>query len=355
MKRILVTGAGGSAGINFIASLRMAEERVHIAGSDINTWHMQLPDVDSAHMLPHCSATEYLDELCRLIERERIGFVYAQPDMELEVISKYRDRIPARVFMPSHDAILACHDKMLTNERLRAAGVKVPRSVRIEKLDEIDEILPKMMRKSDRAWLRAIRGAGSKAALPVQTARHAREWIHYWRSTGRLETSDFMLAEFLPGREFAFQSLWHEGEMVTSQARERLEYVFGNLFPSGQSSSPSVARTVHREDVNEVATAAVRAVDPAPSGVYCVDLKEDRSGAPCVTEINIARFFTTSNFFAAAGSNMPWYYLRLAFGEEIPDLPRTNAVPADLYWIRLMDGGPVLVREEEFRVALQPA
>jgi carbamoyl-phosphate synthase large subunit len=331
----------------------MAEEPLHIAGSDINSWHLQLPDVDSAHLMPHCSSPEYIDELCRLIERERIGFVYAQPDMELEVISKYRDRLPARVFMPVHDAIIACHDKMQTNERLKTAGVKVPRSVRVETLDELETLIPKMIKGSDRVWLRAIRGAGSKAALPVQTARHAREWIHYWRSTGRLETSDFMLAEFLPGREFAFQSLWHEGQLVTSQARERLEYVFGNLFPSGQSSSPSVARTVHRDDVNEIATKAVQAADPNPSGVYCVDMKENRAGVPCVTEINIARFFTTSNFFAAAGSNMPYYYLRLAFNEALPDLPRT--VPAGLHWIRLMDRGPVLVREEEFRVALQPA
>ena len=89
------------------------------------------------------------------------------------------------------------------------------------------------------------------------------------------------------------------------------------------------------------------------AGINFVDLKENKAGAPCVTEINIARFFTTSNFFAAAGSNMPWYYLMLAFGEELPELPRFNAVPAGLYWIRLMDKGPVLAREEEFRVALQ--
>ncbi|HXI02498.1 MAG TPA: ATP-grasp domain-containing protein [Candidatus Saccharimonadales bacterium] len=353
MKRILVTGAGGSAGINFIASLRMADEPLYIAGTDINAWHLQLPAVDSAFLMPHCSDPSYVNELCRLIEKERVGFVYAQPDMELEVISKNRDRLPARVFMPSHQAIVACHDKMETNERMAAAGVRVPRSRRIEKIEELDEILPGMLDESGVAWLRAIRGAGSKAALPVRSVRHAREWIHYWRSTGRLETSDFMLAEFLPGREYAFQSLWHDGKLVTSQARERLEYVFGNLFPSGQSSSPSVARTVHRKEVNEVATKAVQAVDPEPSGVYCVDMKEDRTGSPCVTEINIARFFTTSNFFAAAGSNMPYYYLRLAFGEELPDLPRYNAVPAGLYWIRLMDRGPVLVSGKEFRVPVK--
>jgi hypothetical protein len=46
MKRMLVTGAGGPAGINFISSLRMTDEELYIVGSDINTWHLELPDVE---------------------------------------------------------------------------------------------------------------------------------------------------------------------------------------------------------------------------------------------------------------------------------------------------------------------
>ena len=46
MTRLLVTGAGGSAGINFIACLRMANEPFHIVGGDINAWHLELPDGD---------------------------------------------------------------------------------------------------------------------------------------------------------------------------------------------------------------------------------------------------------------------------------------------------------------------
>ena len=73
-------------------------------------------------------------------------------------------------------------------------------------------------------------------------------------------------------------------------------------------------RTVHREDVNELASRAVTAVDPEATGVFCVDLKEDEGGR-LVTEINAGRFFTTSNFLAEAGANMPYSYVRLALGE----------------------------------------
>ena len=172
-------------------------------------------------------------------------------------------------------------------------------------------------------------------------------WVRYWSDNG-LVIEDFMVSEFLPGREFAFQSIWRDGRLVTSAARERLEYLFGFLTPSGQTSSPALARSVHRPDVNETAAAAVRAVDPSATGIFCVDLKENAAGVPCVTEINAGRFFTTSIFFSEAGCNMPYYYTRMAYDEDVPDLPQFDAVPEGLYWVRLMDMGDRLLREGEW-------
>lgn len=348
-KRVLVTGAGGSAGINFVASLRLADEPIHVVGVDINRWHLELPAVDRAYVVPKCLDPAYIDAINRVIEREDIGFLHAQPDMELEVVSEHREEILARTFLPDPCTIRVCHDKMETNRILRKKSVPAPESRLVERLEDIPSSLERLRRASGVVWVRAVRGAGSRAALPVRTARQAREWIHYWRTMRALESQDFMFAEYLPGREYAFQSLWHEGELVASQARQRLEYVFGNLSPSGQSSSPSVAATVSDPRVNDVAHRAILAVDAKPHGVFCVDLKENEQGIPCVTEINVGRFFTTSNFFAKLGCNMPLLMVKLAFGEPIPPQPRFNAVPPGYMWIRLMDAGPVLVRQGAWR------
>ena len=79
-----------------------------------------------------------------------------------------------------------------------------------------------------------------------------------------------------------------------------------------------------------------------------MDIKENGDGVPSVIEINIGRFFTTSNFFARLGANMPNDYVRIAHGEEPLTVKPYNAVPKGWLWVRLMDKGPILVRDGEW-------
>jgi len=347
MKRVLVTGAGGSAGINFIKSLRLAGD-YFIVGADANKWHLELTDANERFIIPRCSSPDYVPRLNRIIERQNIEFLHAQPDVEVEVISENRERIKTRTFLPAKQTVRHLHDKVKTNEILREHKVPAPRSYRITGTDIPEKWFEELKGRDKVVWLRAARGAGSRAALPVTSLALAKEWIHYWLTRRTLESTEFMISEYLPGREYAFQSLWKDGELITSAARERLEYLYGNLNPSGQSSSPAVAKTIHDSQVNRIATSAVMAVDEKAHGVFCVDLKEDERGVPNVTEINVGRFFTTCNFFAKLGCNMPDLLVKLALGEGIPSLPKYDAVPPGYYWIRLMDGGPELVKEGEW-------
>ncbi len=347
--RVLIAGAGGPAGINFIESLRMSDRPFTLVGTDTNRWHLELPRVDERYVVPPAGSPRYLPALQRILEKDQIDVLHAQPDVEVAVLSEHRDELPARTFLPARETIRLSQDKLQTQERLEFARVPVPHSERVTRLQDIPEILARLRQVEGPVWLRAIRGAGSRGAVPVQTARHAQDWIHYWSTMKGLRVRDFMMAEFLPGREFAFQSLWKEGRLLTSACRQRLEYLFGHLTVSGQTSSPSVAVTVHDDRVNRTATEAVRAVDPKATGVFCLDLKENADRVPCVTEINAGRFFTTSNFFAKLGANMPADLIRLALGEEIPPRPEFDAVPADMTWVRSVDAPPTLVRGGQWR------
>lgn len=349
IKKIMVMGAGGTAGINFIECLRMSQEKYYIVACDINKWHLKMPDADARYIVPYSLEPEYIDAINEIAEKEQAHFIHAQPDMEVEVLSENRKRLKPIYFLPSKRTVRICRDKMTTNEVLAKKGIPAPLSNRINRVEDLKDIMKTIKEKSlqEKVWLRAIKGAGSKAALPVKSYRQAKEWIHYWRSTKRLESKDFMVSEFLPNREFAFQSIWLNGDLIVSQARERVEYLMGNLFPSGQSSSPSVAITVHNETVNQVAVNAIKAIDDKASGIFCIDIKENAFGVPCITEINCGRFFTTANFFAKMGCNMPDYYIKLGFGEKINSLSKTNALPKNYVWIRSVDMSPLLIKKDE--------
>ncbi len=347
-RRVLVTGAGGNACQSFVHSLRMSGQPYYVVGIDTSPIHMECSDLEARYLVPRCTDPDYVSVVNQIIELEKIEFLHPQPDAEVALISSVRDQFACPVFLPDPAVIQICHNKTLTNQKLRDFSVPVPRSIQIENYQDLGQKFFDIKRDSDVVWVRATAGAGSKAALPVKTYEQAANWIRYWEEMKGLGPQNFMVAEFLPGREFAFQSLWQKGELVTSMARERLEYVFASLMVSGQSSSPSIAKTVHRDDVNTIAMNAIRALDPNPHGVYCVDIKENSRSIPCVTEINIGRFFTTSNFFSAAGLNMPHMYLQLAFGGTLPDVPKVNPIPAELYWVRGIDRTPRLFQKPDW-------
>jgi biotin carboxylase len=344
--RILITGAGGSAAYNFRDAISLSGRDYRIIATDVKPYHLELFDAERKYLVAPVSDPAYLDVMNTIIEREKIDFVHPQPDVEVAFLAEHHAKLAAPTFLPPSSVVELCHDKMAFNAHMKAAGVPVPEAVHITSPDDLKQALETLLATAPRIWLRAIRGAGSKASLPINSFYQGDAWIDYWRSFRGIDYGDFMASEFLPGPEFAWQSLWQDGTLITSQARERVEYIFGNLTPSGQSSSPSVARTVNRDDVNKAGESAVRAVMDRPNGVFCVDMKENATGSPLVTEINVGRFFTTSNFFAHAGLNMPDLYVQLGLGNTLENVPPTyNPLREGLYWVRMIDMGYRLVEE----------
>jgi carbamoyl-phosphate synthase large subunit len=195
-------------------------------------------------------------------------------------------------------------------------------------------------------WLRATRGAGARGATLVEKPSMAYHWLRYWEDRGT--EVEWVAEEFLPGRDYARTGVYKHGELVTSFARERLEYIYPNLSPSGLTGTPTVARIVHDDRVNEVAETAVETVDGYPHGVYAVDLREDYFGMPRPTETNPGRGGTTTGLWSVAtDANFAHLAVRLACGdlsqvEKWAPL-RRNALPDGLESRRHIDCANVFV------------
>ena len=350
---VLLTGAGGSAAANVLDSLRRADTPYRVVGADVSPVRLHLSAADDRCILPRADDETFERALMSTLRTFDIHVLHAQPDPEVRRIGLLRGELPVGLFLPSQAAIELAGDKARFAQRMEQAGVAVPVSLDFTDRSSVAERTQQLLSTYERVWIRARVGAGARASLPVRSAEQALSWIDWWVDEKGMSPVDFMGAEMLPGREFAYQSLWQDGALIAGQARERVEYLYGFLTPSGQTSTPAVARTVREPCIDELAQRAVRALDPRPHGVYCVDIKEAADGAPKVTEINAGRFFTTCNFFAAAGLNMPDMAMRAALGEALP-LRGSSPLEPDLYWIRMVDMGYALVPGSELDLWPRP-
>ncbi len=350
MNNILLLGAGGNAGMNFMRSIRAANAGYKFIGCDIDKYSLASADCESKYWLPQQSPAEKLDYLNKIILREEVNFVHAQPDREVEFLIRNATELLAPTF-PHR-----LHLWELFSNKLRCQQIwrdVLNLSFECQFLTDVIKtpaLFARLTRGSDKAWFRAISGAGSRAALPVSTVDQAIAWANYWVLNKGMRLEEFMLAEFLPGHEYAVQTFWVNGDLVESQARQRLVYFFGNIMPSGQSSTPAVAVTTNERDVYDTAYRAILAIDPTPHGVYCVDLKRNTADVVIPLEVNYGRFFTTSDFFAALGVNTPLNYLNYSLTGRLTY--NIEPVKTKHFWLRGLDKVPQLASELD--ISFQP-
>ena len=342
MRRVLITGCGGIGGVNFCRALRLSGD-YFIVGGDHFKYHLIFADVDVRVQTPRHDDPGFIPKICEVIKAYDIEFIHPQPTVEAYELSRNSDYISAKVYLPNAEAMARGFDKLETARALSRKGVPVPRFASLDGLEKLNSPY----------WVRTRRGAGGRLSLPCSSADEVLCWVELWNKRGVTVPSDWIVQEYVGGRDIAWDSLWYEGKLVTSYARERLEYPFKHLVPSGIGGTPVVAKTIHDDSINEVGVKAVLAVDERPHGFYCVDLKyEDK---PYVTEVNVGKAHTTLPLWSYAMQkflgepSMVDIYVRLGLGEDCPDVPKFNLYPEDYYIIRHIDCGSWLWREDGWR------
>jgi len=352
MTRVLVTGSGGLAGVNFVRALRAAKREYYIVGTDYNRYHIVYPDVDMRYMTPRHSDRKFIPRVAEVVLKEKIEFVHPQPSSEAYVISAKREKVPCNVFLPPASVMRVGQDKLLSQKKLTAAGVPVAKTRELRRRGDIAAAF-RALGKS--LWVRARHGAGGRLSLLCGSAREASLWVDLWVARGA-KYEEFIAQEYLPGRNIAWDCIWRDGKLVTSYCRERLEYPFKHISPSGITGTPSVSRIVRDAHVNKVAQDAVIAIDRRPNGAYSIDIKESSDGRPCVTEVDSGKFHSTMPLWGyiavkhlglPENANLADLYVRLGMGEDLQDPPpQTDLLPEGYYLLRDMDVGAYLWRED---------
>lgn len=342
MKRILVTGAGGSPAVNFTRSLRSSPEKVYLIGTDSDKYNLIRAETDEKYLVPGAREKDYIAVLNDIIKKTKCEFLHVQNDSEMEIISENRDKLKIKTFLPSKETVRVCLDKLESYKKWEAVGIKQPKTMLIHDEEDLQQAFSKYQGK---IWIRDTTGAGGRGSLAATDFKIAKSWLDFKGGWGK-----YTAAECLESQSVTWMSLWQEGKMIVAQGRKRLYWELAKLSPSGITGITGTGVTIADPTVDEIALKAILAIDQKPNGIFSVDLTYDKNGIPNPTEINIGRFFTTHEFFTKAGLNMPYLLLKIVYNETLPVITKTiNPLPINLAWIRGVDFLPILTNIESIK------
>ena len=338
MTTILITGLGGSIGIDTARSLRK-DSSLRLIGCDCSDWGRRQAGhlVDEVVALPRADRGEeaFASALSSAIERTGTDFAFVNPDPELEALAAIRASLPCRHSMPPIETVAVTLDKARTVATARLPGA-FPESRALGSNADLERCFEEMRPP---LWLRSAVGPGGRGSLTVETPDEARAWIAYWRRRGR--DYDWLLQEQLPGRNLNWTGIYTEGTLRVAAAMERLRYFLGDSAASGVSGQVALCATVAPGELEATCDGVVRALDETPHGIYSVDLRCDRDGAPKITEVN-PRFAGRPWLYTNAGLNLPLAAVRAFLGQPLGDAVSADGLQIGLHLHRQLDIDPVV-------------
>jgi hypothetical protein len=337
--RALITGAGSGYSGNLIRALRSMTPRPYITGVNDDRFVLKQSLADQSYLCPSPSGAEFIASILEIIARENINVVLPTDDNIVKAFSDARDQFSIELMLPHRETIELCQDKYELTIRLRERGVPAPLTYEVRTLRDLDGIFAQFP-QADTLWCRTRRGSRSMGAAPVANARQARAWITQWRDLRGVKVSNFTLAEYLPGRHFMVQCVWHKGDLLRVQPIEVLSYFAAGNNPSGVFSLANLAKTVAAPHAVKTTLDAVRAVEQHPSGTYFVELRETSDGVPAITEINAGRFPSgVTSLLAIGDDNMVAAFASAAVDNPVAVADPLGA-PQEHYLVRDIDTIP---------------
>ena len=292
--RVLVTGAGGPAGVAVIRSL-MARDDVEVFAADMDGWASGLYLVadDRRRIVPPGRSDGFVDALIAMSREDGIDVLFSTVDVELPGLAARRDELEAvgtKLAAPTLDTLVTCLDKFALVQRV-AGKARIPET-RLLNQDGVaaDWTFPVIVKPRSGAGSRGVRLIPDRAAL---------------EALGTDES--IIIQENLPGEEFSVDVLAGlDGEVIAAVPRSR-ERVDSGVSIAG--------RTVRRHELCDTAAAVARAI--GLTGVANVQLRYSSEGVPALLEVK-PWFPGAMPLTIASGVDMPSLLLDLMLGRPVP-------------------------------------
>lgn len=297
--KILVTSVGSSPGIDIARSLRLDNE-LFIVGADNSFWGRKtaMNCCNEVIDIPHASkeSEDYINFLTKAMNQ--YDFIFIGLDIEVQTIVDFNLDLTGKSHIPSNYASGIFLDKYKTYKACKEKR-HFPKSALPLDRKSVKEAILDM---GNSVWIRPATGTSGIGSFHAKSSEEGQSWIDFCNS--RSIVDDWMIQEFLPGKNYNWTGLYHNGTIVASAIMERLEYILANVTISGITGQVKRCITVKDEEVDNICNTIVKDVEIFPNGIYSVDLRCDSFGKPKITEVNV-RFAGRNWLYTNAGLNLP--------------------------------------------------
>ena len=333
--------------------------KINFVGTHSDPVFLARSPLKTNYLVPSASKTtkSYIEATKTIIAKENIDLIIPKSDAEVKAVYPILSEFPCKTFLPDPREIYGTQDKLDFFEILKNANVPAAQTFQIKSLDQISLILTKLEKVRNRYWLRVKSAgkAGAYGATWVKDEKEAAEWVNTFCKKESIDVSEFTLSEFLPGRLFECLVLFKNGDLKLAKIYENLRFANGgDPQGDGVGSTPDLAKSVSDEVARKALRNAIQAVKSAsykcgslPNGIYHLSAKQNDSGEPCITEVNIGRTPSTVSIFNRIGKyNVAEYFLNYALDQEIEDPDPAIDIPSEtVFAIRSLDQ-PLCIRSE---------
>ncbi|MEM4914059.1 MAG: ATP-grasp domain-containing protein [Desulfurococcaceae archaeon] len=277
---ILVTGAGGPAGVSTILLLR---DFYRIVSTDINLYSEGFAVSHRYYIIPPAVKEEsFVENLMEIVEREEVDLVIPTVDEEIEVLSRNTSLFGDKLVVHPRETVEICLNKYKTYEYFK---------------NKIPEIIPEFSKNpkdisSELVVKKPVKSRGSRGVVTGSKEVFKEE-------------DGFFFVEYLPGREWTVDVLTdRSGDEIVVVPRVRLK-TRGGVSVVGEVKLNKSILYYTREIIKKIKF----------KGPLNIQFREDPVGFPKLQEINV-RFSGGLEITAASGVNLPkilveyWVYDR---------------------------------------------
>lgn len=353
--KILITGVGGPTPRSFAISLKKYSSYTtfDLFGTDINPLAMGLYQkdlFDKTFIIPPATSQEYWEAIEKIVKENHIDIAVILPELEVMAWSKRKEThiLPCAVLLPDYSMAALLVNKSKMTAVLQDLDI-VPPSVTFSR-DLVDFTNVFQVLKGN-FWVRSSSGTSGLGSLKVVDQLALKNWIQI-----NPNVEEFIASQFLPGRNLACKMLYFNGKLLRTACAERVNYIMAKVAPSGITGNTSFGRLLNEPKLVDEAKRAMdhlfQHTGAKQHGFFTVDFKEDESGKPYITEINV-RHVAFTQCFAAGGANFAADTVRLLDNDSSFDTDyKMYEFEKGLIFLRDVDALPILMNEKELMTKL---